>query len=260
MKPDPTARRRVGVLGYAISIAAVLALWQYGSSQAVIPLLFPSPLSTWRTAVKLLEEGRLIPDIAVSLRRIALGFALGSVAGVVLGILMGSFRSVRLVFEPYVQFLRALPALAWIPAAMVWLGTGEESKIVLLAYTTVFVVALNTMLGVASVPENQLRAARCFGATPWQAFYLVKAPATVAYMMTGMRLAMGNCFSTIIAAELLAPKAGIGYLIFSSRTWMQTEFAFVGIVILGLLGFAVDRLFHLATTRLFARYLPAGRA
>ena len=259
MKSD-LAARRVGVLGYAISIAAVLALWQYGSSQAVIPLLFPSPLSTWRTAVKLLEEGRLVTDIAVSLRRIALGFVLGSVAGVVLGILMGSFRTVRLVFEPYVQFLRALPALAWIPAAMVWLGTGEESKIALLAYTTVFVVALNTMLGVGGVPQNQLRAARCFGATGWQAFYLVKAPATVAYMLTGMRLAMGNCFSTIIAAELLAPKAGIGYLIFSSRTWMQTEFAFVGIVILGLLGFVVDRLFHLATTRLFARYLPAARS
>jgi NitT/TauT family transport system permease protein len=71
-----------------------------------------------------------------------------------------------------------------------------------------------------------------------------------------MRLAMGNCFSTIIAAELLAPKEGLGYLIFSSRTWMQTEFAFVGIVILGLLGFLVDRIFHVATTRLCARFLP----
>jgi len=258
MKSDLIARRRVGVLGYAVSIAAVLALWQYGSSQAVIPLLFPSPLSTWRTAVKLFEEGRLVGDIAVSLRRIAIGFTLGSVLGVVLGIMMGSFRVVRLVFEPYVQFLRALPALAWIPAAMLWLGTGEESKIALLAYTTVFVVALNTMLGVASVPENHLRAARCSGASSWQAFHLVKAPATVPYMLTGMRLAMGNCFSTIIAAELLAPRAGIGYLIFSSRTWMQTEFAFVGIVILGLLGFTVDRVFHVATTRLFARYLPAS--
>ena len=75
-------------------------------------------------------------------------------------------------------------------------------------------------------------------------------------MLTGMRLAMGNCFATIVAAELLAPKAGLGYLIFSSRTWMQTEFAFVGIVILGVLGLLVDRAFHLATTRLFARYLP----
>lgn len=259
MKSDAATRHRVGLVGYAVSIAAVLALWQYGSSQAVIPLLFPSPLSTWRTAVKLAEEGQLLGDIAASLTRIAFGFAIGSALGVVLGILMGSFHVVRLVFEPYVQFLRALPALAWIPAAMLWLGTGEESKIALLVYTTVFVVALNTMLGVASVPEDQLRAARSFGASAWQVFYMVKAPATVGYMLTGMRLATGNCFSTIIAAEMLAPKAGIGYLIFSSRTWMQTEFAFVGIVVLGLLGFAVDRIFHVATTRLFARYLPASR-
>jgi NitT/TauT family transport system permease protein len=112
------------------------------------------------------------------------------------------------------------------------------------------------MIGVATVPTNQLRAARCFGATPWQIFHMVKAPATVGHMLTGMRLAMGTCFSTIVAAELLAPRDGLGYLIFSARTWMQTEFAFVGIVILGLLGFVVDRLFVLATRRLLARFLP----
>jgi taurine transport system permease protein len=249
--------RRVGVLGYALSVALILVLWQYGSSKAIIPLLFPSPLGTWRAAMGLLHDGRLLADVGVSLRRIALGFLSGSVLGVMLGVLMGSFRPVRLLFDPYVQFFRALPALAWIPAAMLWLGTGEVSKIALLAYTTIFVVALNTMIGVTHVPVNQLRAARCFGAGPWQAFHLVKAPATVPYMLTGMRLAMGNCFSTIVAAELLAPNDGIGYLIFSSRTWMQTEFAFVGIVILGLLGFLVDRIFLVTTQHLFARFLPS---
>jgi NitT/TauT family transport system permease protein len=249
-------QRRVSAMGYALSVAVILGLWQYGSSQAIIPLLFPSPLSTWHVAMQLLHEGRLQIDIVASLRRIAIGFATGSLLGVVLGVLMGSFRPVRLVFDPYVQFFRALPALAWIPAAMVWLGTGEASKSALLVYTTVFIVALNTMIGVATVPTNQLRAARCFGATPWQIFHMVKAPATVAHMLTGMRLAMGTCFSTIVAAELLAPRDGLGYLIFSARTWMQTEFAFVGIVILGLLGFVVDRLFVLATRRLLARFLP----
>jgi NitT/TauT family transport system permease protein len=247
---------RSSALASLFSAVVILAVWQYASSQAVIPLLFPSPLSTLTTAYRLLEEGRLVADLLASLRRIAIGFAVGSVFGIVLGALMGSFQFVRWMFDPYVQFLRALPALAWIPAAMVWLGTGEESKIALLAYTTVFVVALNTMIGVLGVPANQLRAAASFGATPWQTFYLVRSPATVSYMLTGMRLAMGNCFSTIIAAELLAPKEGLGYLIFSSRTWMQTEFAFVGIVILGTLGFAVDRLFYWATNRAFARFLP----
>lgn len=256
MRTSLTQQRRVGALGYALSVAVILALWQYGSSQALIPLLFPSPLSTLRVATQLLHEGRLSIDVIASLRRIALGFVIGSSAGVVLGVMMGSFRPVRVVFDPYVQFFRALPALAWIPAAMVWLGTGEESKVALLAYTTVFVVALNTMIGVSSVPANQLRAARCFGCSNWQVFYMVKAPATVPFMLTGMRLAMGNCFSTIVAAELLAPRDGLGYLIFSARTWMQTEFAFVGIVILGMLGLVVDRVFVFATRRLLQRFLP----
>jgi NitT/TauT family transport system permease protein len=256
MRAGLAHQRHIGVLGYGLSVAVILALWQYGSSQAIIPLLFPSPLSTLRVAARLMDEGRLGVDVVASLRRIALGFVIGSSAGIVLGVLMGSFRAVRMVFDPYVQFFRALPALAWIPAAMVWLGTGEESKVALLVYTTVFVVALNTMIGVAGVPVNQLRAARCFGCSDWQVFRMVKAPATIPFMVTGMRLAMGNCFSTIVAAELLAPKDGLGYLIFSARTWMQTEFAFVGIVILGVLGFVVDRLFVFVTARVLRRYLP----
>lgn len=256
MTPSTSSTVSRAMLGFVISVAIIVALWEYFSRRAVVAMLFPSPQSTWQVAVKLWEEGRLATDIALSLRRILIGFAIGSAAGIALGVLMGSFRAVRAFFDPYVQFFRFLPALAWIPAAMLWLGTGEASKIALLVYTTVFVVALNTTIGVASAGRNQLRAAQCFGATRWQIFRMVTIPSTVGHMLTGMRLAMGNCFSTIVAAELLAPKAGLGYLIFSSRTWMQTEFAFVGIAILGVLGFVVDRIFHLTTTRVYARYLP----
>ncbi|MHA3904958.1 ABC transporter permease [Castellaniella sp. WN] len=248
-------RIRVGALGYTISILVILSLWQIGSSSAIIPLLFPSPLTTLRAAEKLLQSGQLIVDITASINRIAIGFTLGSLLGIILGVMMGSFRVFRLACEPYVQFLRALPALAWIPAAMLWFGVGEASKIVLLVYTTIFVVAFNTMLGVLSISRNQLRAAGCFGLSSWQTFYLVKIPATVAHMLTGMRLAMGNCFSTIVAAELLAPRDGLGYLIFSSRTWMQTEFAFVGIAILGFLGFLTDAAFYMLTKKFLRRYL-----
>ena len=112
MKPGLHERRRASALGYAASIAMVLVLWQYGSNQAGIPLLFPSPLSTWRVAVQLANEGRLVGDVIASLSRIAAGFAIGSVLGIALGVSKGSFRAIRLLFEPYVQFFRSLPALA----------------------------------------------------------------------------------------------------------------------------------------------------
>ncbi len=251
-------RRAVRLMGYVASVAVVLALWQYLSSRAIIPLLFPSPLSTLRVGLGLAAKGQLQADLLASLGRILAGFALGSAIGVVGGVFMGSFRPVRLFFEPYVQFLRFLPALAWIPAVMLWLGTGEPAKIALLAYTTVFIVALNTMVGVTRVPRNQVRAARSFGATRSDIFLLVTLPATVGYMLTGMRLAMGNCFMTVVAAELVASDSGLGYLIFSSRQWMQTELAFVGIFVLGFLGLIADHVFRAAAGRLLWRYEGAS--
>ena len=259
-----TAAKRPGglrFLGYAASVLVVLGLWQYLSSRAIIPLLFPSPLSTLRVGLTLAGKGQLQADLWASLWRILAGFALGSAAGVTLGVLMGASRHVRWLIEPYMNFLRFLPALAWIPAVMLWMGTGESAKIALLAYTTVFVVALNTMAGVARVPRNQVRAARSFGAARRQIFFLVTIPATVGYMLTGMRLAMGNCFMTVVAAELVASDSGLGYLIFSSRQWMQTELAFVGIFLLGLLGLIADHVFRTTSSWLLWRYesAPLGR-
>ncbi len=246
--------RGVRLLGYAASVVVVLLLWQYLSSVAVIPLLFPSPWSTLHVALGLVRSGQLEADLGSSLGRILAGFTIGSALGVTGGLLMGAFRPVRLLFEPYLEFLRFLPALGWIPAVMLWFGTGELAKIALLAYTTVFIVALNTMVGVTRVPRNQVRAARSFGATRWKIFVLVTIPGTATAALTGMRLAMGNCFMTVVAAELVASDSGLGYLIFSSRQWMQTELAFVGIFVLGLLGLLSDRVFQVVTTRLLWRY------
>jgi NitT/TauT family transport system permease protein len=254
------AGRAVEILGYAVSVAVVLGLWEYLSRRAIIPLLFPSPLSTLRVGLGLAAKGQLQADLMASLGRILAGFALGSILGAAAGVLMGAFRPVRLFFEPYLQFLRFLPALAWIPAVMLWLGTGERAKIVLLAYTTLFIVALNTMVGVTRVPRNQVRAARSFGASRAHLFFLVTIPATVGYTLTGMRLAMGNCFMTVVAAELVASDSGLGYLIFSSRQWMQTELAFVGIFVLGLLGLVADWVFRAASASVLWRYDGAARA
>jgi NitT/TauT family transport system permease protein len=244
-----------GLLGYLLSIAIVFAVWQYASSRAIVPMLLPSPFSTVQIGAELWTSGQLLSDIQATLMRIFCGFALGCAIGLPAGLLMGSFQLVRHMLEPFLHFLRFLPALAWIPAAMMWLGTGDHSKIALLAYATIFVVALNTMSGIASIPRNQIRAARCFSATQWQIFFLIIIPATLSYMIAGMRLAMGNCFQTVVAAELVASDSGLGFLIFSSRRFMQTEIAYVGIAILGALGILTDLLFQITTRHLLWRYV-----
>lgn len=247
------------LVGYCASVLAVLALWQYFSSRAVITLLFPSPIRTLDVGWHLAQSGELPADLKSSLVRLFGGFAVGCAIGIAAGLLMGSFRIVRYVFEPYLHFFRFLPALAWIPVVMVWMGTGDASKIALLAYTTAGIVALSTMAGVSAVPVNQRRAAASFGAKRIQTFVWVTLPATVGYILTGMRLAMGNCFMTLVAAELVASDLGIGYLIFSSRQWMQTERAYVGILVLGGLGIVSDQIFLRLSEQFLWRYQSGGR-
>ena len=154
------------------------------------------------------------------------------------------------------QMLRFLPIIGLQPLILLWFGIGELSKIFLIFYTTIFLVLLNTMIGVTSVRRNQVRAAQCFGATAWQRYAWVVLPATMPYILTGMRLAMGNCFQTVVAAELIAAERGIG---FDRRPpgcgWPPTGCC--RHLTLGLLGVLADFLFQVVTRLYARRYLMA---
>jgi ABC-type nitrate/sulfonate/bicarbonate transport system permease component len=112
------------------------------------------------------------------------------------------------------------------------------------------------MVGVSHIAPNKLRAAACLGATPLKAFIFVTLPATLPFILTGMRLAMGNSFATVVAAEMIAADSGLGYLIFNSRLWMATDKIFIGIVCLGALGLITDRLFRYLIVRFAHQYGP----
>jgi NitT/TauT family transport system permease protein len=197
----------------------------------------------------------LLHHVGVSLVRIAIGFTLGTLVGVPVGLAMGLFRPVAIVLEPYVQFFRFVPPVAWIIPAILWFGIGETSKIFLIFYTTVYLVLLNTMAGVAAVARNQIRSARCFGASPRQLFLWVSLPATMSYVLTGMRLGMGNSFAAVVGAEFIASQSGLGFLILDSGTWMATDRMFAGMLTLGLLGIVADQIFRVVTGYWAARYL-----
>jgi NitT/TauT family transport system permease protein len=247
--------RSDAVAGSAASVVAVVVLWQVASTSWVPSILFPTPLQTLHGWVAMVREGVLLYDVRVSLGRIAIGFLLGTLIGVPLGLAMGLFRPIAVVLEPYVQFFRFVPPVAWIIPAILWFGIGETSKIFLIFYTTVFLVLLNTMAGVAAVARNQIRSARCFGASHWQLFLWVSFPATMPYVLTGMRLGMGNSFAAVVGAEFIAAQAGLGFVIIESGTWMATDRMFAGMLTLGLLGILADQLFRALSRRWASRYL-----
>src|SRR6266705_6127444 len=209
--------------GYALGFVSLFLIWQLASIYLVSSVLFPPPTVVFSKGQKLLRSGVLLEHLAASMQRILAGFVAGSLLGIPIGLAMGSFRPVRKLLEPYTEFLRFIPSVAMITVAVIWFGIGEASKIFLIIYTTIFIVILNTAAGVSAIAPDKIRAAQSLGATRAQIFFHVALPATVPYILTGMRLAMGNSFTTIVAAELIAANEGLGKMLWDGRMFMRVD-------------------------------------
>jgi len=241
---------------YIAGFASLFVIWHVASTWIIPSVLFPPPWKVFLKGIELAQDGTLWEQSSASLARIASGFVGGSLIGIPIGLAIGSFPIVRRLLEPYTEFLRFIPATAMITVAVIWFGIGESSKIFLIIYTTVFIVIINTAAGVNAVAPNKIRAARSLGAGPFQIFFFVALPATVPYILTGMRLAMANSFVTIIAAELVAANNGLGRMIWDSRMYMLVDQIFVALLVLGLLGFTADRLFRWGIYAFAGRFSP----
>ena len=241
---------------FAGSLVIAFALWQFLSTVVFNPFLIPPPLVVLKTAAPMAQSGEIFRHVAISLARVGIGFTVGSAAAIVLGVMLGRIQLVNELLDPIIELLRFLSPTAMIPIAVIWFGIGESSKIFLIIYTTVFIVIINTAAGVNAVAPNKIRAARSLGAGPAQVFFFVALPATVPYILTGMRLAMANSFVTIIAAELVAANNGLGRMIWDSRMYMLVDQIFVALVVLGFLGFTADRLFRWGIYAFAGRFSP----
>ena len=251
-------KNRLDVLsGYLIGFVSLFVIWHVASTWILSSVLFPPPLRVLSKAIELAQDGSLGENVIVSLSRILSGFFFGTLIGVPLGLIIGSFPLARRILEPYTEFFRFIPPTALITVAVIWFGIGEGSKIFLFIYTTLFTVILNTSAGVAAVAPNKIRAAQSLGANRLQLFCFIALPATIPYILTGMRLAMGNSFVTIIAAELVAANSGLGKMIWDSRMYMLVDDIFVALVVLGLLGFGTDKLFRWAINVFAKRFSTA---
>lgn len=246
------------VLPYLFGFLTLFLAWHVAAVYIVQSVLFPAPMVVFAKALSLAQSGALFEQIGASLQRIAIGFVLGSALGIPIGLLMGTVPFARKMLEPWTEFLRFIPSVAMITIAVIWFGIGENSKIFLIIYATVFIVTLNTAAGVATVSKNKIRAAQALGASNFQIFYLVALPATVPFILTGMRLAMANAFTTIVAAEMIAASDGLGVMLWNGRLYMLVDEIFVSLLSLGILGFTFDRMFRWGILRFAGRFSPVA--
>lgn len=247
--------KALSALQAVIAVAFAVVAWTLVAIAINSPTLFPSVGTTGHRFASLVSDGQLATDVGASLARIAVGFFAGSAIGVIVGFLSAAHPLTAAAVDPFIHFFRFIPPIVWFGPALLIFGSGETSKVVLIIYTTFFIVAINTGAGVRRVPRNAIRAARSFGAGPLTLFRTVILPSSVGYIFVGMRIAIASSFMTIVVAEMLGANEGIGYLITFGGVSVDTSTVFVGVVVLGLCGVLADFLLSRVVDRFGARYL-----
>ncbi|MDC7701590.1 ABC transporter permease [Vogesella indigofera] len=241
----PRLRRyRLPLLSTA-SVALFVLLWQLsGSLGWVDPLLLPPPSDLWLTVQELLASGyRQTPlwqHFAVSSGRALLAFAAAIALGVPLGLAMGLSPLFAAVLNPFVQFLRPLPKIALIPLVIVWFGIGEGAKFFLIFISSFLSIVVGAMAAVQGVSQGRLRAAQTLGASRRQQFVHVVLPDALPEVFTSVRLSVGIGWTSLIAAEMVAANSGLGWMVINAGSYLRTDVVLLGIVLLGLTGYAFD--------------------
>lgn len=229
-----------------LTIAApllLLAIWELLSRGGVLnPIFWPRPSSLIDTFWRMVTKEGLMTDIRISLLRIIGGFVLGAVPAVVLGLAMGLFWPVRVFFMPLASAIYAIPKIAVLPLVIIAFGIGEASKLVIVAVSIFFLVALNTMSGVLEIDPTYRDAARNLGASRWELFYSVALPGALPQIFTGLRLGLGFALIVIVGAEFLAAKRGIGYQIWEDYQTLRIKQMFVGLVVTAMMGWGLTML------------------
>lgn len=238
-----TALRLLNVL----SIAGGIGIWW---ALAVNGFQFPTPPEVVSAIGRLWDNGLLQRDILASLGRVLAGFLLGSAAAIPVGFLMGWYTVARGIFEPWIQFFRTIPPLALLPLVLVLLGIGEVPKVFVIFLAAFLACVISTYQGVVSVDRTLINAARVLGAKDGTIFAKVVVPASTPFILVGMRVGLGSSWATLVAAELLASQAGLGYRMQQAQYYYDLATIFVGIVAIGVLGLVMDRLLLLAESKL----------
>ena len=235
-------------------IAILLAVWWlvvFVTQSAI----FPTPWQVVMGTVELARDGTLWTDIGASLMRVAIGFSLAVVIAVPLGLWMGWVAGAFTTLNPLFQILRPISPIAWIPIAILWFGVGNESPIFLIFMSSVFPMVVQTTAGVHSIERRYLRAAQNFGVSRYTLFRQVIIPATLPQIIVGMRIGLGVAWLVVVAAEMIALRSGLGYLIIDSRNaGNRYDLVIGGMIVIGLIGLSLDGLMRLLESLKIVRW------
>uniref|UniRef100_E1T5K3 Binding-protein-dependent transport systems inner membrane component n=1 Tax=Burkholderia sp. (strain CCGE1003) TaxID=640512 RepID=E1T5K3_BURSG len=262
----PTHRRTVTQrwrsLGWALAPwalpAALIALWWLGCERGwIAPQILPPPARVYATFVDLAQSGDLLHNTLISLQRVLCGFVAGTLGGLLLGAALGLSRTFEAYVLPSFNAIVQIPVLGWLPFLLLLVGVGEPLKYILIAHAALVPATLSTLQGFRNVPVTLIEASRVFGYTRWQRIVHVVLPCAVPTLATGVRLAFTKAWLALVVVELVASSEGLGYLIVYGRQLFQLDLVMAAVVIVGAIGFAINRALD-ALERRLRRGLPSA--
>jgi NitT/TauT family transport system permease protein len=226
-------------------VAGILALWYVATAAGwVSAFVLPSPATLAGEFQVLLLKGYagkpLQEHVLASLFRTFSGLGLGIIIGVPLGLLMGHNRAAHAILSPIFAFLRPIPPIAFIPLMILYFGIGEFSKVALIFLAALYYVVLNASAGVRTVPQDLIRAGQNLGLTPTQLFSKVIFWASLPHIMTGIKTATAVSWAIVVAAELIAAQAGLGFMVMDATTFFRVPNVYIGIIIIGVIGVTLE--------------------
>lgn len=233
---------RLGNLGLSITgFGAVIALWWLVVAFTDVGLLLPSPLEVIQRLIYVMinpigTRYTLPMHLLISLRRVITGYVLAIIAGILLGIGMGRFELIAAIFRPIFELVRPIPGVAWIPMAIVWLGIGETAKIFIIFMGGFVNIVVNTYAGAQRVDENLISCAKMLGANDKQIFFKVVIPSCVPFIFSGLQVGLSTCWMAVLAAEMVAAREGVGWIITAGQDIADMTQIFVGIIAIALTG------------------------
>jgi len=229
-----------------IGLLVPLVLWTLLASYGAINKVFlPGPVDVALRLGRWWAEDDLAGDIGISTYRVVAGWALSALIALPLGLYIGTYRSVQALLEPLTDFIRYMPAVAFIPLVMLWIGIDERSKVAIIFIGTFFQMVLMVAEDVRRVPLAQIEAAQTMGATRTEIIEKVILASAKPALLDTLRITMGWAWTYLVVAELVAANSGLGYAIIKAQRFLQTDKIFAGILLIGAIGLAIDQAFRL---------------
>ena|SRR3989338_1770591 len=225
------------------SILLVIGIWDIITYFHLVNVsLLPSPIAVLNAFIYLAQSKELTGHIFASLGRVILGFLIGSLLGLIFAIIASRSSIWKSIISPWIEIVRPIPPLAWIPLAILWFGIGNKSAVFLVALGSFFPVYSNVYDGIASIQKKYYDAARVLGASSTLIFLHIIIPSVLPNMLTGFRVGLGISWMIVITAELVGATSGLGYFIQLNRILLQTDRVIVGMILIGILGFMINYL------------------